>query len=102
MNEWQEDNARVEDLRKAKSELGEMVTEWMLWGAQRRHAWQSARRRAANLRAILARVEALADEWDAEGRGLIDHCESARDVHEGQTLQRCAYDLLHLDSEGDA
>lgn len=41
----------------------------------------------------LEAIEALADEWDTEGRGLIDHCESARDVHEGQALQRCAYDL---------
>ena len=49
------------------------VSEWMKWGAQRRHAWQSARRRAtaataraesatAAHTALVAGIEGLADE----------------------------------------
>lgn len=50
----------------------------------------------------LAPVLALADEWATEGPSLIRNAYSPRDVHEGQTLERCAADLRTAVAEGKA
>jgi len=50
-------------------------------------------REAAAWERALREVRTLADEWKAEGGSLVMHAYSGRDVHEGQTLERCAYEL---------
>lgn len=52
----------------------------------------------------IEQVEALADEWAEEGQSLIRNAYSGGDVHEGQTLERCARQLLGVvraDNKGD-
>lgn len=46
--------------------------------------------------AAVERVRALADEWATEGASLIRSAYSGRDVHEGQTFERCAEDTRRL------
>lgn len=43
-----------------------------------------------------AKLEGLAAEWATEGPSLIKHAHSARDVHEGSTLEKCADELRTL------
>lgn len=52
--------------------------------------------RAAHDSDLAAKVAALADEWRAEGKSLVEHCDSARDVHEGTTLEQCGRQLATL------
>lgn len=47
-------------------------------------------------------VEALAAEWAEEGPSLVSHAYNGGDVHEGQTLERCADDLRALLAEHPA
>lgn len=64
---------------------------------------REAEERAAGER--LAGVEALAAEWEREATELLNACCTPRDVHEGQSLARCAYDLraaLAVGDEGSA
>ena len=62
--------------------------------AERDRAVAAAEReRADAAEAKIAAVEALADEWQAEGTSLETHAHSGRDVFEAGQLQACARTL---------